>query len=216
MSPEKIFFIIQQAKKDELKSGHFVSALTEKSKDLHPIIAVQDVNPLRCLYDFSVEYIEMAPRLIEYVEACAREAGEKEFFQPFVNAAIDYFVQPSVLFPRHTGLDGLLIKAYLCHGLIKEMYDNNRSFRNSHLYDIETIQADLLAHHLIGEPFANELDDATQITISQLASFPGYYNLDLNPFIHQAKHKAWHWLHSHWQGLLERNHIQFHFSRKHA
>ena len=48
---------------------------------------------------------------------------------------------------------------------MEEMYDNNKSIRNSNLVDVEVIQANLLAHHLIGEPFANELDQATLITM---------------------------------------------------
>ncbi|PID43635.1 MAG: hypothetical protein CSA52_02710 [Gammaproteobacteria bacterium] len=214
MSPEKIFFVIQKAKEDELKTGHFVSILKNKINEPHLIIGVNGGDPVHCLYDFSVEYIEMAPRLIEFVDACAKEAGEEDLLQPFIQAAINYFAQPSILFPRYTGLAGLLIKAYLCHRLMEEMYDNNRSIRNSSLYDTEITQANLLAHHLIGEPFANELDEATQVTLCRLVGSPGYFDLDLNPFVRQAKNKAWGWMHNYWQGLLERNHIRFNFSSR--
>lgn len=216
MSPDKLFFIIQAAKEEELRTGRYVSFLRDKLAQLHLNILIQDDNPINCLFKFSVEYIEMAPRLIECVEACAREAHETELFQPFVSTAISYFIHPSAIFSRYAGLDGMMMKAYLCHRLMEEMYDNNKSIRNSNLVDVEVTQANLLAHHLIGEPFANELDQATLITMCKLAGSPDYYDLDLNPFVTQAKHRAWEWMHAYWQGLLERNHIQFQFSLRHC
>lgn len=212
MTPKSIFSLIQKAKEDEEKTGHFATLLRGKVSQLHVVIGLNGADPLSCLYNFAVEYIEMAPRLIECVEACAKQADEMELFAPFIDNAINYFTQPSVVFSKYIGLDGLLIKAYLCHRLMEEMYENNKSIRNSELVDVETTQANLLAHHLIGEPFANELDQAILITVCQLAGTPSYYELDLNPFVLQAKHNAWEWMRAYWQNLLERNHIQFHFS----
>ncbi len=216
MSPDKLFFMIQAAKDEEVRTGRYVSLLREKLPQLHLNIGIHDDNPINCLFKFSVEYIEMAPRLIECVEACAREADETDLFEPFIATATSYFIHPSAIFSRYAGLDGMMMKAYLCHRLMEEMYDNNKSIRNSNLVDVETTQANLLAHHLIGEPFANELDQATLITMFKLAGSPNYYDLDLNPFVMQAKHRAWEWMHDYWQGLLERNHIQFHFSLRHV
>jgi hypothetical protein len=212
MTPESIFFIIQKAKEDEEKTGSFAKLLQGKVPQLHLVIGLHGIDPLSCLFNFAVEYIEMAPRLIECVQACAREANETTLFEPFIQNAINYFVQPSVTFSKYIGLDGLLIKAYLCHRLMEEMYENNKSIRNSDLVDVETTQANLLAHHLIGEPFANELDQAILITVCQLVGTPSYYELDLDPFVMQAKNKAWEWMRDYWQNLLERNHIRFHFS----
>jgi hypothetical protein len=214
MTPESIFFIIQKAKEDEERTGNFAKQLATKVSQLHLAVGLHGVDPLSCLFNFAVEYIEMAPRLIECVQACADEAGEMDLFAPFIYHAVGYFTQPSVVFSKYIGLDGLLIKAYLCHRLMEEMYENNKSIRNSDLVDIETTQANLLAHHLIGEPFANELDQAILITVCQLAGTPNYYELDLNPFVIQAKHKAWEWMRIYWQNLLVRNHIKFQFSLK--
>ncbi len=184
--------------------------MKEKAARLPGSVVVDGYQPATSLFQFAVEYIEMAPRLVECVDACAREAGITELFQPFIDAATRYFTQPSVLLVRYDGLDGLLIRAYLCHRLMEEMHDNNRSTRASELIDLEATRANLLVHELIGEPFANELDDAITVTVLQIAGTPpDYYDLDLEPFIDQVNNQAWDWMRQYWENLLERNHIRF-------
>ena len=151
MTPKVVLDIIDQARRQEARSGTFLRQMRERASSLPATITIDGYQPATCLFQFAIEYIEMAPRLIECVEACAREAGKAELFAPFVEAAIGYFTQPSVLLVRYDGLDGLLIRAYLCHRLMEEMYENNRSTRASELVDVEATRANLLAHQLIGE-----------------------------------------------------------------
>ena len=209
MTPQAVLEIIDEARRKEARSGTFLRQLREKALDLPSVVTIDGNPPATALFQFAVEYIEMAPRLIECVEACAREAGKSDLFEPFVSAAIRYFTQPSVLLMRHDGLDGLLIRAYLCHRLMEEMYENNRCTRASELVDIEATRANLLAHQLIGEPFANELDDAITITVLQIAGTSDYYNLNLDPFVEQVNNAAWDWMRHYWENLLVRNHIRF-------
>ena len=211
MTPQAVLEIIDQARRQEARSGSFLRQLKDKATRL-PSSIVIDGQPATCLFQFAVEYIEMAPRLIECVDACAREAGIQDLFQPFIDAAARYFTQPSVLLVRYDGLDGLLIRAYLCHRLMEEMHDNNRSIRASELIDLEATRANLLVHELIGEPFANELDDSITITVLQIAGTPDYYSLDLEPFVNQVNNRAWDWMRQFWEHLLERNHIHFSLS----
>ena len=209
MTPQAVLEIIDQARRQEARSGAFLRQMKEKAARLPGSVVVDGYQPATSLFQFAVEYIEMAPRLVECVDACAREAGITELFQPFIDAATRYFTQPSVLLVRYDGLDGLLIRAYLCHRLMEEMHDNNRSTRASELIDLEATRANLLVHELIGEPFANELDDAITVTVLQIAGTPDYYDLDLEPFIDQVNNQAWDWMRQYWEILLERYHIRF-------
>lgn len=209
MTPQVVLNIIDQARRQEARSGTFLRQLGEKATSLPATITIEGYQPATCLFQFAVEYIEMAPRLIECVEACAREAGKSGLFAPFIDAATRYFTQPSVLLLHYDGLDGLLIRAYLCHRLMEEMYENNRSIRASDLVDIEATQANLLVHQLIGEPFANELDEAITLTVLQIAGTPDYYELNLDPFVEYAQNAAWDWMRQYWENLLVRNHIRF-------
>lgn len=212
MTPQAVLDIIDQARRKEARSGAFLRHMRERAGRLPRSVVVEGYQPATSLFQFALEYIEMAPRLIECVDACAREAGTRALFQPFIDAATRYFTQPSVLLVQYDGLDGLLIRAYLCHRLMEEMHDNNRSIRASELIDLEATRANLLVHQLIGEPFANELDDAIAVTVRQIAGSPDYYDLDLDPFVNQVNHKAWDWMRHYWENLLERNHIRFHLA----
>lgn len=208
MTPQVVLEIIDQARRKEARSGTFLKQLREKAVSLPSSIVVEGYQPASCLFQFAVEYIEMAPRLIECVHACAQEAGTLDLFEPFIETATEYFTQPSVMLLRYDGLDGLLIRAYLCHRLMEEMYENNRSIRAADLVDVEATRANLLAHELIGEPFANELDDSIALTVMQIAGTPDYYNLNLDPFVQQANNAAWNWMRQYWENLLARNNIR--------
>ena len=209
MTPQAVLDIIDQARRQEARSGTFLRQLRDKAASLPGTITIDGYQPATCLFQFAVEYIEMAPRLIECVDACAREADKAELFAPFIDAATRYFTQPSMLLVRYDGLDGLLIRAYQCHRLMEEMYENNRWTRASELVDIEATRANLLVHQLIGEPFANELDDSITVTVLQIAGTPDYYELNLDPFVEQVNNAAWDWMRHYWENLLVRNHIRF-------
>lgn len=208
MTPTAVLEIIDQARRQEARSGSFLQQIRESAAGLPATVVIQGRQPTACLFQFALEYIEMAPRLIECVQACAAEAGKSELFTPFINAAIGYFTQPSVLLVRYDGLGGLLIRAYLCHRLMEEMCENNRYTRASELVDVEATRANLLAHQLIGEPFANELDESITITVLQIAGTPDYYELNLDPFVEQTRNAAWDWMKQYWDNLLDRNHIR--------
>ncbi|HBM51072.1 MAG TPA: hypothetical protein DD385_13145, partial [Marinobacter sp.] len=81
MTPQAVLEIIDQARRQEARSGSFLRQLKDKATRL-PSSIVIDGQPATCLFQFAVEYIEMAPRLIECVDTCAIDAGTKPLFQP--------------------------------------------------------------------------------------------------------------------------------------
>lgn len=212
MTLKSVLSLIDQARRQEANAGRFRRQMADKLRELHLVIGIHDPDPVTCLVRFVEEYVEMAPRLVECVDKSARRIGRHTLFAPFVAAAQTAFERPSVLLSRYDGLDSLLIKAYLCHRLIEEMYENNRSIRNANLVDVQATQANLLAHHLIGEPFANELDNSILITVRQLMSSPNYYELNLAPFAEEIRETTGAWVQDYWETLLTRNHISFSFS----
>ena len=212
MTLQSVLGLIEQARRQESHVGRFRSQMAEKLKELHLVIEIDHVDPVSCLVRFVEEYVEMAPRLVECVERSARLIGQAKLFSPFLAAAVEAFEQPSALLARFDGLDALLIKAYLCHRLLEEMYENNRSIRNANLVDAQTTQANLLAHHLIGEPFANELDSSVLATVHQLMKSPDYFELNLASFVREIRQAGSSGIQDHWQNLLLRNQISFNFS----
>ncbi len=209
MTPEAVLNIIDQARRKEARSGEFLRQMRQKAARLPGSITVEGYKPATCLFQFALEYIEMAPRLIQCVSDCAVKSGEFELFEPFIHTATRYFTQPSVILARYDGLDGLLVKAYLCHRLMEEMYENNHSTRRSQVVNVQATRANLLAHQLVGEPFANELDHSIVVTMLNLAGSPDYYELNLDPFVKELRKAARAWMNEYWENLLTRNHIRF-------
>ena len=82
MTPQAVLEIIDQARRKEARSGTFLRQLHDKAAALPSAVTIEGYQPATCLFQFVVEYIEMAPRLIECVEACAREAGKADLFEP--------------------------------------------------------------------------------------------------------------------------------------
>ncbi len=201
--------IIDLARRQEARSGEFLRQMRLKAAALPASVTVRGYQPATCLFQFALEYIEMAPRLIQCVTDCAHKSGKAQLFEPFIEAATHYFTQPSVILARYDGLDGLLVKAYLCHRLMEEMYENNYYTRSSQVVDAEATRANLLAHQLIGEPFANELDESIVLTMLHIAGSPDYYELNLDPFVEELRKEALAWMHDYWNNLLTRNHIRF-------
>lgn len=201
--------IIDQARRQEARSGEFLRQMRLRAMVLPASITVEGYQPATCLFQFAIEYIEMAPRLIQCVTECANKSGRAVQFEPFINTATRYFTQPSPIIAYHEGLDGLLVKSYLCHRLMEEMYENNYYTRSSQVVDAQATRANLLAHQLIGEPFANELDEFIVTTMLQLAGTPDYYELNLDPFVEELRKEALSWMQEYWNNLLTRNHIRF-------
>lgn len=209
MTPEAVLTIIDQARRQEARSGEFLRQMRQNAARLPGSITVEGYQPATCLFQFAIEYIEMAPRLIQCISHCAEKSGRASLFVPFIDTAIRYFTQPSVMLAQYDGLDGLLVKAYLCHRLMEEMYENNQSTRRSQVVDLEATRANLLAHQLIGEPFANELDESTTRTMLSLVRSPSYYELNLDTFVAELRKAATEWMNEYWSNLLTRNHIRF-------
>lgn len=212
MTLQSVLTLIEQARRQEASKGRYRRQMAAKLQELHLVIGIDDPDPVACLVRFVEEYVEMAPRLVECVEKSARQLNRQMLFAPFLAAALAAFERPSTLISRYDGLDNLLIKGYLCHRLIEEMYENNHSIRNANLVDVQATQANLLAHHLIGEPFANELDSSVLISVRQLVTSPNYYELDLAPFAEDIRRTTGSWMRDYWATLLTRNHISFNFS----
>lgn len=212
MTLESVLSLIEQARRQEANRGCFRQQMADKLQELHLVIGINNPDPSSCLVSFVEEYIEMAPRLVECVAKSAEQVNRQALFAPFLEAAVKSFERPSAMLARYDGLDGLLIKAYMCHRLIEEMYENNRSIRNANLIDTQTTEANLLAHHLIGEPFANELDSSILVRVRELMSSPSYYDLDLGAFAEEIRQTSGVWMRDCWKKLLIRNHITFKFS----
>jgi hypothetical protein len=152
--------LIQHAHQHEASSKQLSAQLSTQLERLHPSIHLPDTDTLGVLTRFVSAYIEQVPDVLEAANEVAREAGIEMQIKPVLKVAEEFFLQPPALMAGHDGLDGLLDEAYLAHRLVEEVNDRYIKHLGRPLIPLDTTVANLIAHQLIGEPFANQLDEA--------------------------------------------------------
>lgn len=152
--------LIQHANRHEAGSKQLSAQLATQLERLHPAIRLPDTDTLGVLTRFVSAYIEQVPDVLEAANQVAREAGIEAQIKPVLKVAEQFFLQPPALVNGHDGLDGLLDEAYLAHRLVEEVNDRYITHLGQPLIPLNTTVANLIAHQLIGEPFANQLDEA--------------------------------------------------------
>jgi len=162
--------LIERAHTHEARTGQLAGLLHGRLSNLHASIRLSDTasESEATLHRFVNAYIEQVPDLIDAAAQVAIDAGISAQIQPVLNIALEYFLQPPELIAGHEGLDGLLDEAYLAHRLVEEVNDLYIRHFAQPLIPLDTTVANLIAHNLIGEPFANELDEVVHHSIDQL------------------------------------------------
>ncbi|MCF5512012.1 hypothetical protein, partial [Pseudomonas sp. PA-3-6H] len=117
---------------------------------------------------FVTAYIDLVPDLLDAANDVAREAGIESQIKPVLKIAEHFFLQPPAILAGHDGLDGLLDEAYLAHRLVEEVNDLYIKHFGQPLIPADTTVANVIAHQLIGEDFANQLDEAVHLAVDEM------------------------------------------------
>jgi len=157
--------LIQRAHQHEASTGQLARQLDAQLERLHPSIRLPVEDAQGVLERFVSAHIDQVPELLDAADAVACEVGITAQIKTVLKIAEEYFLQPQALLNGHDGLDGLLDEAYLAHRLIEEMNDRYIRQFGQALIPMDTTVANLIAHQLIGEEFANQLDDAVHQTV---------------------------------------------------
>ena len=152
--------LITQARQQESGSQALSRFLQAQLERLHPSIRLPEDDAPGALTAFVIAYIEEVPDVLDAAAEVAREAGIEAAVKPVLKIAEHFFLQPPALMEGHEGLEGLLDEAYLAHRLVEEVNDRYIAHLGQPLIPLDTTRANLIAHQLIGEPFANQLDEA--------------------------------------------------------
>lgn len=152
--------LIAQARQQETAKHVLAAFLQDQLERLHPSIRLPEDDALGALTGFVIAYIEEVPDVLDAAATVAREAGIESAIKPVLKIAEHFFLQPPELMAGHEGLEGLLDEAYLAHRLVEEVNDRYIAHLGQPLIPLDTTRANLIAHQLIGEPFANQLDEA--------------------------------------------------------
>jgi len=152
--------LIQRAHQHEASTGQLASQMQAHLGQLHPSIRLPNEDTHGVLQRFVSAYIEQVPELLQAAHEVSLEAGIEAQIKPVLKVAEQFFLQPPALMAGHEGLEGLLDEAYLAHRLVEEVNDRYIAHLGAPLIPLDTTVANLIAHQLIGEAFANQLDEA--------------------------------------------------------
>ncbi|SHN22595.1 hypothetical protein SAMN05216593_11534 [Pseudomonas asturiensis] len=159
---------IQRAQQHEAETGHLLQQLKTQLPHLHPAIHLPEVDAQGALTRFVTAYIDLVPDLLDAAHEVAIEAGIEGQIKPVLRIAEQFFTAPPDIMQGHEGLDSLLDEAYLAHRLVEEVNDLYIKHFGQPLIPSNTTVASVIAHQLIGEQFANQLDEAVHHAVDQL------------------------------------------------
>jgi hypothetical protein len=160
--------LIQRAQQHEASTGQLAKQMRSHLNQLHPSIRLPSTDTDGVLLRFVSAYIGQVPELLQAAHQVAQEAGIEAQIKPVLTVAEQFFLQPPALMAGHEGLEGLLDEAYLAHRLVEEVNDRYITHLGAPLIPLDTTVANLIAHQLIGEAFANQLDEAVQHAVEGL------------------------------------------------
>ncbi|MBC9252937.1 hypothetical protein A9179_21970 [Pseudomonas alcaligenes] len=160
--------LIQHALAHEARTGHLAHLLEGQLARLHPSIQLPADDAQGVLERFVAAYVEQVPDVLDAAHAVAQEAGIEGQVKPVLQLAEQFFLSPPGLLEGHQGLDALLDESYLAHRLVEEVNDRYIAHFGQPLIPLDTTVANLIAHQLIGEPFANQLDEAVHHAVDEM------------------------------------------------
>jgi hypothetical protein len=155
---------IQHALEHDLKTKEFLVYLERMLPEIHSLITLPPDDSLKTLYQFLTRYIQDAPHFIQAIEHSLRQAKLEKYGQRFIQIAVDFFLPKKDILNITSPIE-LLGQAYLAHRLIEEVNDRLMSIYGTSLIPFDMTFANLVVHHILGEAFANRLDQVVRYAI---------------------------------------------------
>jgi hypothetical protein len=143
------------------------------------------------------------PEFIEAISDITKEAGIFDGILPLLNIASDYFLAPPDIIGEHGQLEALLDEAYLAHRLLEEVNDRFIGYCGIPLAPMDMTRANVIAHELIGEPYANELDQAVLFSAELLLNQYSFAGESFQYYISMHKSRGWSQELKRWPCLTE-------------
>jgi len=189
---------ISLAHQHEASTGQLAQQLEKQLPHLHSAITLAEGDRNLVMTRFVTAYVDLVPDLLDAANDVAREAGIESQVKPVLKIAEQFFLQPPAILAGHIGLDGLLDEAYLAHRLVEEVNDLYITHFGQPLIPADTTVANLIAHQLIGETFANQLDEAVHHAVDEMLSEDSFalesveaYREQLKSLATEAAWKRW-------------------------
>lgn len=208
--------LIRQAQEQDSASGKLLEFVECRKKRLHAAIKLPEDQAARGLADFVVRYIKHVPDFIDAIRSMAQEAGIANDVEPLLKIASDYFMSPPSIVDPHSQLEALLDEAYLAHRLLEEVNDRFMAKSGIPLAPMDMTVANVIAHELIGEPFANELDQAVLFSAELLLNEHDFEGTNIANYVSAHRDRGWTEELERWPCLVEDLSISVEFDTENA
>lgn len=216
MNLELIEEKVDSATRHESETGSMLEKLESEIPNLPSVISLPDQEPAIALRDFVVEYINHVPSFIAAVSFAARDAGIEEYVTPFLEVAVNYFLEPVPESTVEGGLEELMQQAYLAHRLIEEVNDQYIVRAGIPLIPMEMTKANIIVHQLIGETLALSLDEVVEETASQMTTRDNVYGSEqFKAYVETRKGPGWDQVWKQWTDMTNSLAIDLDFSKSH-
>lgn len=177
--------------------------LHQKVECLHTAIKLPEDEKVDRLNKFVTRYIDQVPEFLEAISEITQEAGIYDRLRPLLHIAGDYFLTPPDIVKTDMPYEALLEEAYLAHRLLEEVNDRFIGQCGIPLAPFDMTRANVLAHEVIGEPFANELDQAVLFSTELLLNEYSFSDGGFQHFINLHRNRGWSQELQRWPCLTE-------------
>ena len=149
-------------------SEFLIAYLNERVKHLHHSISLRENDGTAALATFIERYVALVPDFVTAFDDfldCANISGE---IARQVITARDFLDTPVEIVSSEEGLEAQMYQAYLAHRLLEELNDTLKATYGCPIIPVDMTRSNLIVHHIIGEPFANQIDGAIQLLNDKL------------------------------------------------
>lgn len=159
---------IRSALSVEEKEHTLEEALQASHEHVARLVGLSEKNTGQQLLDFVSLYIRSVPNLLNDLQTVAAEKGLSHSVQPLVDIALEFFKLSSRALGKRSGLAALMVKSYLAHRLLEEVNDACLFHTGTAIIPMDMSFTNTIIHTLIGEPFANDMDQLVNSAVKKL------------------------------------------------
>lgn len=158
MNTDMLQKLIQKSVAQEQQTGQLHQILQQRIETVESIVQLPELEALERLYEFVIRYIEQVPQMLEDLHQGAVEAGLLNYVSPILEVVEGFFMAPPEELSEVTGLAALMDEAFLAHRLFEEVNDTYIMRVGQPMIPFDMTMSNVIVHTLIGEPFANDLE----------------------------------------------------------
>lgn len=145
-------------------------ALQARSQQVARLVTLDETQAGTQLLEFIELYVRAVPSLLNDLYQTAKSYGLGGTVQPLVDTATQFYRLPPHKLGARSGLTALMVKAYLAHRLLEEVNDACLYHVGKTMIPIDMTLTNTIVHTLIGEPFANDMDEMVNVAVEHLFS----------------------------------------------